>query len=273
MDESYAVTHTVVDSSCYSANTSVPDRAWLLDSGCTAHLCGDYDRFDTMSESSNVKLNLASQASTQVKGRGIVHLPVSSNNGYKLFEFKDTLYVPDLRTNLISVAKITNRGHEVTFYKDDAYVRDERGDINVIADRKGDLYVVRESLECAKAAVPSKCSELLKWHERLGHLNARDLIKLIRDRVVPAVDTSDTECVMRCPTCIKGKMSASPFPKGHVPCDVMLETIHSDVVGPFRTESTGRARYFVTYVDDSTRWCEVYFLRQKNGVFDAFKLY
>ncbi|CAD6208554.1 GSCOCG00010547001-RA-CDS, partial [Cotesia congregata] len=151
------------------------NRAWLLDSGCTAHLCGDQECFKSMSESSNIKLILASQASTQVKGKGVVHLPVSSSSGYKVYEFKDTLYVPDLRTNLISVAKITNKEHEVTFRRNDAYVRDEHGNINVIADRKGDLYVVREGSECAEAAVQYGCSELLKWHARLGHLNVKDL--------------------------------------------------------------------------------------------------
>jgi len=32
-------------------------------------------------------------------------------------------------------------------------------------------------------------------------------------------------------------------------------------------------RFFVTFVDDSSRWCEVYFLSQKAGVLEAFKRY
>lgn len=46
--------------------------------------------------------------------------------------------------------------------------------------------------------------------------------------------------------------------------------MHSDAVGPFRMECSARAKYFVTFIDDtsSTRWCEVYF-----GVFEDLRLY
>lgn len=179
--------------------------------------------------------------------------------------------MPDLRINLISVAKITDKGHEVTFRRDDASVRDERGREFVIADRRGDLYYVRENAECA--VVQPECSELLKWHERLGHLNGKDLLKLIRSGAMPPVDISDAEKLLRCEVCLKGKMTALPFAKGRVPCAETLKIVHTDVVGPFKTESLGRAKYFITFIDDSTRWCEVYFLRQKSGVFEAFKIY
>jgi len=169
------------------------------------------------------------------------------------------------------LAKITDKGHEVTFRRDDASVRDERGREFVIADRRGDLYYVRENAECA--VVQSECSELLKWHERLGHLNGKDLLKLIRSGAMPPVDISDAEKLLRCEVCLKGKMTALPFAKGRVPCAETLKIVHTDVVGPFRTESLGRAKYFITFIDDSTRWCEVYFLRQKSGVFEAFIIY
>ncbi|XP_071578287.1 uncharacterized protein [Temnothorax nylanderi] len=169
------VSHTVTSvNGAFCAKTRATNRAWLLDSGCTAHLCGDEELFESIDESSKAKLNLASQASAEVKGKGVVRVSVASDSGHRLIEFKDTL---------------------------------------------GDLYFVRENLECAKAVVQPACSELLKWHDKLGHLNSKDLVKLVRDGVVPAIDVKDIEQLSR------------------------------------------------------TRWCEVYFLRQKCGVFDAFKLY
>lgn len=33
------------------------------------------------------------------------------------------------------------------------------------------------------------------------------------------------------------------------------------------------ATYFVTFIDDSSRWCEVYFLKHKSDVLEAFKQY
>lgn len=163
VDQSYyAMSHMVsIDSNNVCAvSAETMSKAWLLDSGCTTHLCGDEDRFQSIGKCENGRLNLASQACAEVKGRGIVTMSVASNRGPRVIEFKDTLFVPDLRTNLISVTKITNKGHEVTFRKNDAYIRDERGNMSVIAYRKGDLYYVRENVECS--AVQSKGSDLFK---------------------------------------------------------------------------------------------------------------
>ncbi|GBP52246.1 Retrovirus-related Pol polyprotein from transposon TNT 1-94 [Eumeta japonica] len=52
-----------------------------------------------------------------------------------------------------------------------------------------------------------------------------------------------------------------------------LEIVHTDIVGPFKTQSVNGARYFITFIDDRSRWCEVYFLKQKSGALEAFKMY
>jgi len=38
-----------------------------------------------------------------------------------------------------------------------------------------------------------------------------------------------------------------------------------------QTRLEGRARYFVTFIDDHTRWCEVYFMRKKSEIADKFQ--
>jgi len=35
--------------------------------------------------------------------------------------------------------------------------------------------------------------------------------------------------------------------------------------------SEGGACYFVTFIDEHTRWCEVYFMREKSKVADKFQ--
>jgi hypothetical protein len=55
----------------------------------------------------------------------------------------NTLHVPDLRTNLLSVSKIADKGCEILFKKNHAIVFGADGDVKLIGDRVGDLYFVR----------------------------------------------------------------------------------------------------------------------------------
>nr|KYP32525.1 Retrovirus-related Pol polyprotein from transposon TNT 1-94 [Cajanus cajan] len=50
-----------------------------------------------------------------------------------------------------------------------------------------------------------------------------------------------------------------------------LELVHTDVYRPRSVSSLGGSRYYVTFIDDSTRKVWVYFLKQKSQVFNTFK--
>jgi len=45
--------------------------------------------------------------------------------------------------------------------------------------------------------------------------------------------------------------------------------VHSDVCGPMSTESIGGKKYFVTFIDDYSRCCSVYFMKHKSEEFEA----
>ncbi|GBN59582.1 Retrovirus-related Pol polyprotein from transposon TNT 1-94 [Araneus ventricosus] len=74
-----------------------------------------------------------------------------------------------------------------------------------------------------------------------------------------------------CKVCIQGKQTATPFskePKNR--SSQLLSVIHSDLCGPMRVESIGRSFYFATFIDDCSRFVQVYFLRSKDEVKSAF---
>jgi len=68
-------------------------------------------------------------------------------------------------------------------------------------------------------------------------------------------------------------MTRSPFPKASKRESELLEIIHSDLYGPMRVKSNGKARYVVTFIDDYSKWCEIRLLRRKDEVLNAFKDY
>lgn len=66
-------------------------------------------------------------------------------------------------------------------------------------------------------------------------------------------------------------MTRNPFPKRSFRETNILDLIHTDVCGPMRVESIDRDKYFVEFIDDKSRWCEVRFLRSKADVFKVTK--
>jgi len=219
---------------------------------------------------------MANNSSIVVEARGTAEIHNEVQGKITKVSLSDALYVPDLHTNLISVSKITDKGFKVLFKKDKAEVLDKNGNIRMTANRMKNLYYVDDSNKSsvvARVADTSSSSRLSleTWHKRMGHLNVKDLVTACNNGVLRGIGIKQPNEEMQCETCLKGKMTKLSFPINIQKSLDILEIIHSDVCGPMRQESLGRAKYFVTFIDESTRWCEVRFLRSKNEVFNAFK--
>ena len=110
------------------------------------------------------------------------------------------------------------------------------------------------------------------WHQRLGHINEHQLKEMVRRELVKGVEIPKSMGISFCEKCVEGKMSRKTFKSvGEIHWTRRLQRVHSDVCGPMPTGSIGGRRYFVTFIDDYTRCCKVYFMRSKWEVFDKFK--
>lgn len=110
-----------------------------------------------------------------------------------------------------------------------------------------------------------------RWHQRLGHLNIRDLLDSTSKGRILGTNSLTQPPNWKCETCIKGKMSQLPFPNKSERKSELLELIHTDICGPMRVDSYGGAKYFITFIDDHSRWCEIHMLKRKSEAFEAFK--
>ncbi|KAG5323078.1 POLX protein, partial [Pseudoatta argentina] len=128
---------------------------------------------------------------------------------------------------------------------------------NVKLTRRDDLYFVHEESKHKCRAAKSENNALKIWHYRFGHLNAHDLREIISNGTIRGLDADKLVGNFECETSIKGKMSRSAFPKESNSTTELLELIHTDICGPMRVSSDSRARYFITFINDCFRWCEV----------------
>lgn len=268
------------ETSIANIRTDVSREIWCIDSGCTAHMCGNNETFVNLNESTSGKVNLANKASTDIKGRGFVSLITNLDGKINNVNIKDILYVPELRTNLLSVDKIYVKGFNVIFKSDTATVVDKNRKAVLKADRTDDgLYYLRTTRieDSANAEwndnITTKLSSAETWHRKMGHLNYRDLMKYYKENAVRSICIKDSQVNLPCKICTSGKMVKTPFPKRSTRRSETVEIVHSDICGPMRTESIGRSKYFITFIDDASRWCEIRFLNRKSEALQAFKEY
>ena len=117
------------------------------------------------------------------------------------------------------------------------------------------------------AAQPS--SDL--WHQRLAHVNDAVLQKIVSCDVA-GVDLQKVEPRSFCEGCVQGKATRhTPKSLGGIRSTRKLEKVHSDVCGPMQTASNSGKKYMVTFVDDFTRSCAVYFMAHKSAKLEKFK--
>ena len=76
----------------------------------------------------------------------------------------------------------------------------------------------------------------------------------------------------KCEICIKSKMTKKPFHSVERNTDV-LDLVHSDICELNGMLTRGENRYFITFIDDSSRFTYVYLLKHKDEAFNAFKSY
>ncbi|MCO5579352.1 hypothetical protein L7F22_033207 [Adiantum nelumboides] len=112
------------------------------------------------------------------------------------------------------------------------------------------------------------------WHARFGHVGYGSLMTLQRHNMVHDLSLLEMPPRHVYEGCVLGKMHRFAFSyDGSVRATRKLQLVHSDVCGPMRTPSMGNSFYFVTFIDDFSRFCWVYPLKAKSDVFAIFQHY
>ena len=124
-----------------------------------------------------------------------------------------------------------------------------------------------EMNEASSSAYILESSNL--WHGRLGHVNYDTLRKLINSNHIP---TFQIDAKHKCETCVEAKLTQSYFQsvERHTK---PLNLIHSDICDLKLVQTRGCNKYFISFVDDSTKYCYVYLLKSKDEMIEKFVLY
>jgi hypothetical protein len=246
---------------------------WIIDSGCTAHLHGTDKDFC----SGTVSKQLCTLVGFKGKNAGTAQYKcgkvVLNNAPNAPTSLDDVIHVPNLPRSLLSEGKLDKQGYvTVTYDGVKRIYNPTTGVLHLTATLTDGLYVVDDV--CRKdvnqklvninnaETYTGGLSRAQIWHQRLGHASYETIKRMFNIHDI-------SECF--CPSCALAKSTRRPLKGSMSKGTHILEMIHSDICGPLQTETRGRKRYFVLFIDHYSRFTYCCLLRRKNETFSKFK--
>ena len=257
---------------------SVPRHTWWIDFGATTHIslsmqgclsCRrpiDGERYIYIGDGKSVEVEVINTFRLLLR------------TGYYL-DLKDTFVVLSFRQNLVSVLGLDKFGNCYSFGNEKFSLFQNS---NLVANGSlsgyDNLYLLdtiasfNESLHINTIGVKRKLTvenSTSLWHKQLGHISKMRIERLMSNGILDPLDFSYFD---KCVNCIKGKQTNVRRFGANRSIDV-LEFIHTDICGPFLKASWKSQQYFITFIDDFSRYGYLYLIYEKLQSLDVFKNY
>ncbi|WVZ13024.1 hypothetical protein V8G54_017554 [Vigna mungo] len=247
------------------ASSEDPQRSWVMDSGCSYHMCPVKEFFENLDQKEHGNVLLGNNKACRVQGVGSVRLKMFDNREMVLQAVR---YVPELKRNLISINAFDLGGY--TTKVEDGVMRVCSGD-SVVAKgrRRNGLYILEGSTVIGHVSVASGTENTARlWHLRMGHISEKGLEELEKQGLLLGDKLQKLDF---CDHCVLGKSHRIPFGKGKHSTERPFEYVHADLWGPARTLTHGGGAYFLSIIDDFSRRVWIYVLKNKSETFQKLK--
>ncbi|GJX53356.1 putative ribonuclease H-like domain-containing protein [Tanacetum coccineum] len=254
------------------------DDKGFVDSGCSRHMTRNIAYLSDFKEFDGGYVAFGGGAyGGRITGKGI--LKTDS------LDFEDVYFVNELKFNLFSVSQMCDKKNYVLFTDTECLVLSpnfklpDENQILLKIPRKDNMYsfdmkniVPKESLTClvAKATL----DESMLWHRRLGHINFKNINKLVKDNLVRGLPTKHFENDQTCVACLKGKQhraSCKSKVLNPIPITKHLFYATSDFLCPTFVSSLMHKKYCLVITDDYSRFTWVFFLTTKDETSEILK--
>jgi len=239
-----------------------------MDTGATDHITGELERLTTHNKyHGGDAIHAADGAGMEIANIG--HSTVSSPS--RFFHLNSILHVPQAHKSLCSVNQLTKDNNVYLEFHPDHFLIKEQGTKQILHRGRceGGLYPMHassSSIPHKQAYNAAKPSTSL-WHHRLGHTTSIIVKQVLERHNLPFIHDSNKNRV--CDACQQGKSHQLPYPISVSVSKGPLDLIFSDVWGCAPT-SAGRFEYYVSFIDDYSKFTWIYLIRHKSEVFQCF---
>ncbi|GJU05994.1 putative ribonuclease H-like domain-containing protein [Tanacetum coccineum] len=255
----------------YNWHNDYPHRALknkgIVDSGCSRHMTGNKAYLAEFQDFNGGPVAFGGSKG-YITGKGKIKT--------RKLDFEDVCFVKELQHfNLFSVSQICDKKNKVLFTDSECLVLSpefklpDENQVLLKIPRQNNMYsfnleniVPSGGLACliAKATI----DESNKWHRRLGHVNFKNLNKLVKGNLVRGLPSKIFQNDHTCVACQKGKQhKASCKAKSVSSISHSLQLLHMDLFGPTSVRSLNHKTYCLVITDDFSRIIEGYSIAQK----------
>jgi histone deacetylase 1/2 len=238
---------------------------WYTDTGAADHITSELDKLVIHDKyNGDDQICTASGAGMNIDhiGKAIVSTP---NCNLKL---NNVLHVPNAKRNLVSVHRLaTDNRAFLEFHPNFFLIKDQATKRTLLEGKcRGGLYLL-PTFESRREAHSAIKPYMARWHSRLGHPALPIVNRVISENNLPCVREDHRDMV--CDACQQAKSHQLPYPKSSSISHSPLDLIFSDVWA-LAPDSVGRNKYYVSFIDDHSKFVWLYTLRYKSEVFEKF---
>nr|KYP37322.1 Retrovirus-related Pol polyprotein from transposon TNT 1-94 [Cajanus cajan] len=229
---------------------------WVIDSGATSHICCHRNMYHSYTSLSDSYVMLPNSTKVKIVGIGSIHL----NHDIHLH---NVLFIPSFRFNLLSLLKLINENQFQFTMQSNSFVLQDLTTMRRIGTAKQDQGLLFFDFPMSNFSLNTTdyCNLVSYdiWHKRLGHIPI-NVYNLIASKTV----LSSADPHFHCSTCQLSKQNRLPFPNPNHFSPNLFDLLHADIWGPFREHTYDGFKYFLTLVEDKSRFTWIFLLKHKS---------
>jgi len=240
---------------------------WTFDTGASEHITNNKDILKNFKEE-KITLRCANNSLCEFEGIGTYEGTI---NGYNII-LENVLYSKHINKNLLSGIKLAKNGMKCNLKARKGKVfltlktknnknrtvnigtfrANKNNTIHIQSCNNIQLNTIIDNISYDTQNIDDQTK--LLWHRRLGHFYNDNLTKYLRIHNIKTIECFD---------CKIAKLNRKPHNRTTPKATQILETIHSDVIGPIQKSATGK-RYILTFIDEYSRKSWIFLLESKS---------
>ena len=248
----------------------------LYDSGCTNHISPYRQKFENFVRIPPRVFRAANQQNFSAIGKGDLLIDVPDGDDYSRLRLRNVLFSSDVAYTLVSIGRLDEGGFIAHFGHGKCVLEGPDGNrVGEVVRGMQRVYKVEHEDGITNAAV--EALTLGQLHRRLGHPSVQVARGLLKSKMVTGIRLKYTpdDVPFFCESCVYAKaiLKAVSKLRGGERATVFGGEIHSDLWGKAPVASKGGKYYWITFIDDMSRFTILYFLRTKDEAFGAYLKY